>query len=279
MKISIITINYNDAAGLERTLKSVHDQNSTSFEHLIIDGNSTDGSIAIIEEYKDRVSFSVSEPDQGIYDAMNKGIHHATGDYLLFLNSGDTLLNDTVIEKAVPYLKNNIDLVYGALYIVPTQGSGFRHTYPDVLDFNFFKQTSLGHPSTFIKRELFDLYGRYRTDLKIVSDWEFFLNLICKKKVSYQKIDLTISQFYEGGISTSAETVQLNRAEINKVLLENFDLYNSSFDELIAIHKTKSMIIKKLHPNVAFVTTNSYLLKILNKFIGLLSTILRVKRS
>lgn len=279
MKISIITINYNNLAGLENTITSVQSQSARNFEHLIIDGNSTDGSKELIERTRDNYSYWISESDHGIYDAMNKGIQNATGDYLLFLNSGDTLLNDRILENVFPHLISNYDLVYGDLYIVATDRPSFKYSYPKFLDFTFFKQTSLGHPSTFIKKELFDLYGLYRTDLKIVSDWAFFLKLICKENVSYKKIDLTISHFYEGGISTAAATIGLKNTEIKSVLLEHFDLYQSSFNQLIQEHRDQSFIHDKLHPQLGLITTNKFLLSVLNKFISFLSFILRKKRS
>ncbi len=279
MKLSIITINYNDATGLERTIKSVQNQSASDFEHLIIDGNSSDGSVDLIERTKEHYSYWISEPDHGIYDAMNKGIRHASGEYLLFLNSGDTLLNDKVLEQALPHLENDSAIVYGDLYIVATDGPSFKHSYPASLDFTFFKQTSLGHPSTFIKKELFYKYGSYRTDLKVVSDWAFFIKVICVEQVSYQKIDLTIAHFYEGGISTSATTADVKNNEIKSVLLEHFDLFNSSFDQLLQHHSNQSFILDQLHPQIGLLTTNKKLLRLLNRFISILSTLLNKKRS
>ncbi|OUS18688.1 glycosyltransferase [Nonlabens dokdonensis] len=279
MKISIITINYNDAVGLERTIKSVQDQHTVPFEHLIIDGGSTDGSNEVIAKNSNYFSFTISEPDRGVYDAMNKGIKNATGDYLLFLNSGDVLFDSEVIEKVTPHLRSAHDLIYGDLYMVATDRPSFTHTYPTSLDFTFFKHTSLGHPSTFIKRELFNVHGFYRTDLKIVADWAFFLKVICIEKATYKKIDVTISRFYEGGISTAAATAQLNKDEINKVLLENFNLYETSYNQLIEENKNRALVYDKLHPQIGLLTTNKMLLRILNGFIMILSTLLKAKRS
>jgi glycosyltransferase involved in cell wall biosynthesis len=279
MLISIITVNYNEVAGLERTIKSVQEQKSTNYEHIIIDGGSTDASKELMELYKNNFSFYSSEPDHGVYDAMNKGILKATGDYLLFLNSGDTLYKNDVLSKVQPYLNTSAAIVYGDLYIMGEDRPNFILRYPKSLDFIFFKNTSLGHPATFIKKELFDLYGYYRTDLHIVSDWAFFLNVICAEHVSYQKIDLTISNFYEGGISTSADFTELRKQEIKTVLLDHYDLYDSNYDALIKENNSKAAIYDLVHPQIGLITTNTTLLKMLNKFISLLSFILRKKRS
>ena len=278
MKLSIITINYNDAAGLERTIKSVLEQKTGDFEHVIIDGNSTDGSKEIIAKYAHHFSYFISEADHGVYDAMNKGIKNATGDYLLFLNSGDALFNPDVIEKVLPHLIMH-DLVYGDLYIVPTNQPSFKHTYPKSLDLTFFKQTSLGHPSTFIKKELFEKHGNYRTDLHIVSDWAFFLKVICVGQATYKKIDMTISRFYEGGISTTANNLLNHKAEIKKVLLEHYDLFNSTFDALLSASQENNRIFGQVDSQLPLVTTNQYLLKILNKIIVFMAWILKKKRS
>ena len=113
MKISIITVNYNDKDGLEKTIKSVLNQENTVFEYLVIDGNSADGSKDVIEKYKDKIDYWVSEPDSGIYNAMNKGILAATGDYLLFLNSGDWLYENDSIANVDKLILESKDIYFG----------------------------------------------------------------------------------------------------------------------------------------------------------------------
>ena len=279
MKLSIITINYNDAAGLERTLKSVQEQTTQDFEHIIIDGNSNDGSKELIERTKDNYSYMISEPDHGVYDAMNKGIAQATGNYILFLNSGDTLYKNYIISKVQSYLDNTTAIVYGDLSIIGEDRPDFIHHYPRELDFNFFKRTSLGHPATFIKKELFDLYGNYRTDLPIASDWEFFLKTICIEKVSYKKMNVIVSNFYEGGISTTANNIENHKGEIKKVLLEHYDLYDSNFNELLAAKQENDAVYASVNPHIKVVTTNAFFLKILNSIICLFAFVIKKKRS
>ncbi|MFT4805390.1 MAG: glycosyltransferase involved in cell wall biosynthesis, partial [Psychroserpens sp.] len=111
MKLSIITINFNNAVGLKKTIESVVNQTSNDFEYIVIDGGSNDGSVDVIKEYEAKVSYWVSEVDKGIYHAMNKGILLAKGDYLEFLNSGDILVNETVIQKIIPELNVGVEIL------------------------------------------------------------------------------------------------------------------------------------------------------------------------
>lgn len=174
MKLSIITINLNNKQGLERTINSVLSQTYfDNVEYIIIDGGSTDGSKELIEQHKDKLYYWCSEPDRGIYNAMNKGITVSTGDYLLFLNSGDYLSENNVLERVFPYLQ--YDIVYGNEWKVNERYKGpYEAKYPDKLDESFFRRTSLPHQSTFIRAELLK-EKPYSEDFKIISDWKFFI--------------------------------------------------------------------------------------------------------
>jgi glycosyltransferase involved in cell wall biosynthesis len=279
LKLSIITINYNDLEGLKRTLESVVNQTWQEFEYIVIDGGSTDGSAAYIESQSEHIDYWVSEPDQGVYYAMNKGIKVATGEYLLFLNSGDVLYNDNVLLATKKSLLLDMDIVYSDLWIVGEQGKGFRNRYPDFIDFPFLKQTSLGHPSTFMKKELFQTYGLYRTDLKIVSDWAFFVKVLGRHKVSQCKVDPIIATFYEGGLSTATVYQQQHVEERKIVLIENFDLYDASFDEFIVKFEQQKELVNQLDQGIEILVTNKQLLRILNSIIRVFGLILKKKRS
>lgn len=278
MLVSIITVNLNDRAGLERTCASVFQQSFKEYEHIIIDGASVDGSLDYIERHRHKFSYWISEPDSGVYCAMNKGIRQAKGKYLLFLNSGDILYNDKVLSDVKPALGRDIGFIYGNLRIEGENGKGFTNRYSKVLDFKFFKTTSLGHASTFIKRSLFRIYGEYRTDLKIVSDWAFFLSAICIEKSSYLKVDKTISIFYEGGMSTATTYDKLHKKERKNVLLENFDLYEQGYNELLDEYRKSNIWISLVNDKLPVVVSNRYALKILNFVISLLGSILIKKR-
>lgn len=229
MKLSIITINYNNASGLEDTIKSVITQTWQDFEYIVIDGGSTDGSKEIIQSYTDKISYWVSESDKGIYNAMNKGILKAKGEYLLFLNSGDTLYNRDVLNNifATPY---DQDIIYGNMHRVFPDGTTDIANMPFHMSIPYLLSATLAHPVTFIKRSLFQKYGLYREDLKIVSDWAFFVKIFAFDKVSQIHIPTTISSFRVDGLSSLEENQTLVNAERSKVIAEDF------YTELLAAY-------------------------------------------
>ena len=246
MKLTIVTINLNDAKGLQKTLDSVWSRQSFSdFEHIVIDGASTDGSVEIIRKYADRLAYWVSEPDTGIYNAMNKGIVRAKGDYLLFLNSGDWLADDVLAKVFSEPMVD--DIVYGNFTFVKRDGALQLVEYKRQLSYVDLLLYSIGHPASFIKRELFD--GElYNEEFRIVSDWAFFVEQIIKKGRSVKRIDLNITFFNDYGISSNPEMGTLINMERRKFLTENFDrcfigLYDSVFErECIYGYITKGRI-------------------------------------
>ena len=153
MKLSIITVNYNNLRGLKKTVESVKNQTYQEFEYLVIDGGSTDGSVAYLKDKEITFDYWVSEPDKGVYQAMNKGIKKATGDYVLFLNSGDHFLNNKVLEKNMQFIQGE-DIIYFNLQVVEN-GKTFIKEYPKTLSFSYFVKDTLPHPATFIKKEVF----------------------------------------------------------------------------------------------------------------------------
>lgn len=229
-RLSVITINYNNRDGLLRTIESVTRQSFDSFEFIIIDGGSQDNSLQVIEPFTDKIKYWVSERDNGIYHAMNKGILQAEGEYLLFVNSGDHLVNPEVLQKVFS-INPAADVVYGNL-----QTEHRMLTYPAHLDFTFFFRSSIGHMSSFIRRSLFDKLGLYNENNKIVSDWEFFIKAIILNDASYHYINETITFFNSEGVSNSPGHISLHRQERLKVLAPLFPLYYNelleSFDNL-----------------------------------------------
>ena len=198
--ISIITINLNNKEGLTKTIESVVNQTYfDKIEYIIIDGGSTDGSVDVIKEFADKISYWVSEQDNGIYNAMNKGIKLATGDYFLFLNSGDYLSQNNVIERVFPYLEDGYDMVYGNEWKVKAGSAQYEAKYPDKLSESFFKMTTLPHQSTFIKREL--LNDDYDENYKVISDWLFFLKIF-RNKATYKHMPFIVSVYNCDGISS-----------------------------------------------------------------------------
>lgn len=222
MKLSIITINRNNAAGLKKTMESVFAQTSKDFEYIVIDGASIDNSIEIIKQFNISTIQHfrwISEPDSGIYNAMNKGIKASTGKYCQFLNSGDILIDKSTTED---FLKNlpAAPIITGNMMKKMPNGKSkidkkFRNGEISLLTFYW---ATINHSCTYIERNLFLKYGLYDENYKIVSDWKWFLQVVGlnNTKVAYQDINLTLFDMF--GISNS--NPDLEKAERRKVLEE-----------------------------------------------------------
>lgn len=178
--LSIITINYNNINGLQKTFESVLNQTFDKFEWIIIDGGSTDGSRDFIETKQDYLAYCVSEKDKGIYNALNKGLKYASGEYVQFLNSGDWLYDENVLQKVTSAIKNDNasnDIYYGDMIQVNDGGKQNPISYPDELGFFFFPYNNICHQATFYRRSLFD-NNPYDESYTIVSDWAMNLKLL-----------------------------------------------------------------------------------------------------
>lgn len=200
MKISIITVNYNDAVGLEGTVCSVISQKNDEYEYIIIDGGSTDGSVEVIKKYSDKIDYWISERDCGIYHAMNKGVAQAHGDYCLFLNSGDSFCNDNVLNHIIE-LGDNDDIIVGMVVSKDEKSQLFLPPSRDISLYYLYSGT-VPHQGAFIKTDLLKRMP-YDENLKIVSDWKFFLEAIILNNCTVRYIDDYIAEFDTTGVSTS----------------------------------------------------------------------------
>lgn len=234
-KLTIITINYNNLEGLKRTVESVVNQTWQEFEYIIIDGGSTDGSKEYIEEQSEYFDYWVSEADKGIYNAMNKGITKASGEYLLFLNSGDHLFNNTVLEENHKFLFEK-DLVYFNLNFVDKTISWIGK-YPEQLLFSYFIHDTLPHPATFVKFSLFNKIGLYDESLKIVSDWKFFILALFKFNCSYLKVNTILTTYYLDGLSSDLKNQEVVYMERQYVLNSEFKGYIEDVNQLLELKK------------------------------------------
>lgn len=265
MKLSIITINRNNASGLEKTLKSVATQTCKDFEHIIIDGASTDNSVEVIKHYVESTNNPspitqpqspvtnnpspithhpspiacyqikwISEPDKGIYNAMNKGIRMASGDYIQILNSGDSLFNEYVVERMLAALeeKKYPEILYGNMIKQWTDG----RTRCDCceqgkLTMLSFYHGTLNHDPTYIQRNLFEKFGYYDENLKIVSDWEWYLKAIPLGGVQPVYVNLNVTIFDMTGVSESntaywkVERRPVLERELPPMILADYDRY------------------------------------------------------
>ena len=213
-KLSIITINLNNLEGLKKTLQSVLSQTYQDFEYIVIDGGSTDGSKELIEQYQDKISYWVSEPDSGIYNAMNKGIKQANGEYLLFLNGDDYLIDNSVLQRISHHLEDK-DLIYFDIYYGHNNNLKMA-TYPDKLSFYFFYTGTICHQAVFFKKGLFTKFGLYDEQLKIVSDWKFIMLSIVKYHASYKHVSDVFCVFDNRGISSTID----GNGQFNKIHYE-----------------------------------------------------------
>lgn len=200
-KLSIITINYNDCEGLRRTIQSVASQSFKDFEYIVIDGGSTDGSKDIIEKYKDHLNVAISEKDTGIYNAMNKGASFATGEYLLFLNSGDTLVNNSVLSRLMR--SDFSEDIVSCRMIWFDDKKQYLNTPPKNVSLFTFIGGSLPHPSTIIRNTIFKKIGGYSEGYRIISDWCFFVDALLQYNASYTTSDIVLSKFNGYGLSTT----------------------------------------------------------------------------
>jgi glycosyltransferase involved in cell wall biosynthesis len=221
MKLSIITVNKNNAAGLRKTIESVVCQTYKDFEYIIIDGASTDESTDIIKKHSEGINYWISEPDNGIYYAMNNGIRIASGEYCLFLNSGDYLFSDSILEKAFNHDFFE-DIVYGDWINENHLEQRIVIKFDFKLSLLFFleKTNSISHQNSFIKKNLLIKLSLYRLDFKIASDLAFFVEALYKYGATFRYIPIAISVYNRSGTSSDPKNIALLYNERNRIFLE-----------------------------------------------------------
>ena len=252
MKLSIITINRNNASGLEKTMKSVLSQSCTEYEYVVVDGASTDGSVEVIRRLEDgfggRLKW-ISEPDKGIYNAMNKGIGWAEGEYIQILNSGDCLVGPDVVRRMLEALnsKGSPSILYGNLLKDMPDGKVRKDKSfagEDITFLGFYTGT-LNHSPAYIRRNLFEKYGMYDETLRIVSDWKWFLQAIILGEEVPVYTDVDVTLFDMTGISeTDKERTRQERKGVLKQLFPGKILQDYA-DWSSSIYRLKRL---KRHP-------------------------------
>lgn len=230
MKISIITVCYNSSNTIEKTILSVANQTYHDIEYIIVDGSSSDGTLEILKKYNNLVTIWISEPDKGLYDAMNKGIIMATGDLVGILNSDDTFKSNTVLEELAQFHSSNIiDASIGDIIqhndkneIIRLYSS--KNWKPEKLSIGFMPP----HPSIFFKRDLFDKYGLYNLSFKIGADYELITRFFFKNGISWKYSGITTTSMLVGGVSSSGySSYKLITKEIKKALKMNGVVFSS----------------------------------------------------
>ncbi len=199
-KVSIITVVYNGIEHLEQTIESVLGQNYDNIEYIVIDGGSTDGTVDLLQKYDKHITFWVSEPDGGIYDAMNKGIAKATGEIVGLINADDWYAKDAVANVVTAFSKSDADVVHGAMEIISEDGSSFIKDAEQELD-RLSKGMLINHPTLFSKRALYKMYGGFDTSYNIVADWELMVRW-WQEDAKFVDIDNCLAHFRMGGVSS-----------------------------------------------------------------------------
>jgi glycosyltransferase involved in cell wall biosynthesis len=220
MKVTIITVCFNSEKTIEDTMKSVQSQLYPNIEYIVIDGNSKDRTNEIVSKYKDVVSVHISEPDNGLYDAMNKGIKLSTGDIIGVLNSDDILENDDVIQKLVNSIGSN-DGIYGDVGFYSENDFSDKKRHYSSKGFKkaqFARGMMPAHPSFYVRKECYQKVGLYRTDFKIASDFDMVLRIFSLANTSFTYLEDEIVKMRLGGVSTSGF---MSNYTLNKEILES----------------------------------------------------------
>lgn len=238
-KISVVTICRNEIKGIQRTLDSVFNQTFKNFEYLVIDGNSSDGTKELIQGQAEKISYFISEADSGIYNAMNKALKKAQGEYVIFINGGDALASNDVFEKIFNIPENSADIIYGDMWIEQDNKATLGRS-PDKVTLGHLFYSTLWHPVSFIKLSLFKNFGHYDETLKIAADYDFFLNAIGKNKVTTQKVNFPVSRFNTKGVGS--DPVNRDKVEFERNLSQK--KYFS--EETISLGKEYKELMEKI---------------------------------
>lgn len=243
MKLSIITINYNNAAGLQKTLDSVAIQTSIDFEHIIVDGASDDGSVKVIRTYcqspianRHKIRWT-SEPDTGVYNAMNKGIKMAQGEYLLFLNSGDYLINSSVISSVLSY-DCTADILCARCNVSDNGKVIWTSNPPETITFGTLYTVGLAHQSTFIRKSLFEKIGYYDESYRYNADIAFWYQAILENHATTQRVNVITTDYNLDGISSTENRSAKYIAEMDKILAP-YCLFTKDYDFFIQREKNR----------------------------------------
>lgn len=226
LKISIITVCYNAGKTIEKTIKSVVGQTFPNIEYIVVDGKSEDHTLDVVNAYASRITQIISEPDRGIYDAMNKGIRISTGDFLLFLNADDYLVDDETISLIAERLADDrrTDILFGNVMIYDQKTGHGRIWQPKKLCNALLYRTTLPHQAVFFKRRVFDTIGFYNDGLTIAADYDILVKAY-KKRYTFRRTRCIVSVFTRGGISNNEKNAAILKKERQDILKSHFSVF------------------------------------------------------
>jgi len=236
VRVSIITVVFNNSSTIKNAIDSVLEQTYKNIEYIVIDGGSTDGTVDIVKEYQDKISMFISEPDDGIYDAYNKGINISTGDVIAILNSDDIFHNKYVISEVVEQFQlSGADIVYGDLYYVKENNLNdvTRYWKSSIFEKNSFaKGWHPPHPSFFAKKVVYEKFGDFDTNIRISADFEIMLRFLEKFNVPSSYLSKVIVRMRSGGESNKSIS---NIIDGNKGILKAFNKNNISVNKFFYV--------------------------------------------
>lgn len=267
MKLSIITVNYNNKEGLIKTIESVKNQTTSDYEWIIIDGGSTDGSKEIIESNSDRFAYWCCEKDNGVYDAMNKGIALAHGEFVNFMNSGDVFASNDVVEKFLTH-DSQSDIYYGDVIYVETSGEKTIH-YPDVISYDRFPKSTINHQSAFIRTSFAKAFP-YELKYRLAADRNFWTQALLHG-AKFEHLDFVVARYDCQGMSSmqsnavDAECLQIYEDTVPQGLSSLIDELNK-YRTIVAYNPELEHIYKLLNKRRLFKRIITFVIKVLERF-------------
>ena len=239
MKFSIITVSYNVASTIERTLLSIYSQTYQDYEHIIVDGGSSDGTVDIIRKYEDRIAYWISEPDKGVYDAMNKAVKQAKGDWLLFLNSDDTFYSEDVLNQLASQMTSSNTIYHGNVMREP-----MHDLYGGSFDRKRLCEANICHQAIFYPKSVFRKYS-YDLAYKLYADWNLNIKCMGDSDFHFRFIDITISNYNVNGLSSRRDDYRFQR-DFGKVIKDNFGLFYRAYLSYLRVKKNLYLLFLRI---------------------------------
>ena len=234
-QLSIVTVTYNCESVIENTLRSVINSTYDKVEYIVIDGQSNDQTLDIVNSYKSEIDLIVSEPDEGIYDAMNKGIGESNGDFIYFLNAGDIFYNNQVLSKVASYLRTNsdVDILYGDVIYKNLDGTKIKRDHKP-LSLPYLIRNTICHQAIFASRRSFEVIGGFNLDYRIRADYDWIIRAFQSKKVNIKYWKLSFAKYLGGGVSS--KNFEQSRKEKNEIIQKNFNLLPNIYYQIYLLY-------------------------------------------